>query len=291
MKICNDCPRKCGAIRTEKEGNGFCGVGTLPIVAKASIHHWEEPCISGASGSGTIFFSSCNLKCVFCQNEAISFKKKGKMLSVDELISLYQELEGKGACNINLVTAGHFTDAIVESLSRYQPSVPVLYNSSGFEEVETLGRLSGLVDVYLPDLKYIDSRKAKRYANAENYFEVASTAIEEMVRQTGKPYFNEDGLIERGTIVRHLILPENTNDAIRILDWLEEQFGDTILVSVMGQYVPCGKARQFQELSRKITKREYQKVEEHLYSLKLDGFVQQLSSANECFIPNFDQFQ
>lgn len=284
---CSLCPRQCGAQREEGVGQGFCRAGTLPKVARAALHFWEEPCISGKNGSGTVFFSGCTLRCVYCQNYEISSREKGQTITVERLAEIYRELEGQGAHNINLVNPTHFIPAIAESLRLYRPQVPVVYNSSGYERVETLRRLEGLVDVYLPDLKYADEDKARRYSGVSDYFFNACEAIEEMARQTGAPRFDEAGMLQTGTVVRHLILPGNTRNSMAVLAWLGEHVPDRVLVSLMGQYVPCGRAAQFPEINRRITRREYQKVQDSLFDLPLDGFVQQLSSAQKDYIPDF----
>lgn len=265
-------------------------MGAFPRVARAALHFWEEPCISGTRGSGTVFFSGCSLRCAFCQNEEISANGYGREITPEELAGIYQDLEAQGAHNINLVNPTHFVPAILESFQYYRPKVPVVYNSSGYEKVETLKLLEGEIDVYLPDLKYFDSEKARRYSGAPDYFQAASKAVCEMARQTGKPEFDEDGMLVKGTVVRHLVLPLATQNAIEILRFLKETLDKQVLVSLMGQYVPYGRARrgEFPELNRRITKREYEKVQEELFRLDLDGFVQELSSAKKDFIPSFD---
>lgn len=285
---CNLCPRNCNALRFEESGKGFCKMGMLPVIARAAPHYWEEPCISDSRGSGTVFFSGCTLRCAFCQNYSISAMGKGKQISVKRLAEIYRELEGFGVHNINLVNPTHFIPAILESFQIYRPKIPIVYNCSGYEKAETLKMLEGVVDIYLPDFKYADSVKAMKYSSAPDYFKFASEAVSEMARQTGKAVFDEEGILQKGTVVRHLILPENTNDSIRILDWLDKNLSDTVLVSLMGQYLPCGEAGRFPELTRKITSREYHKVEDFLCTLHLDGFVQKLSSAQKEFIPSFD---
>lgn len=285
---CTLCPRDCKAKRESTEGFGFCHMGLLPKVARAALHYWEEPCISGKNGSGTVFFSGCALRCAYCQNYEISSREYGKIISIERLANIYQELEEQGAHNVNLVNPTHFVPAIIESLRLYRPRVPVVYNSSGYEKIDTLRKLEGLVDVYLPDLKYADDEKAQRYSGVSDYFSRACEAITEMARQTGVPKFDSEGMLLRGTVVRHLILPENTRNSIAVLNWLQEHLSGQVLVSLMGQYVPCGAARKFRELNRRITPREYRKVQDHLFSLGLDGFVQQLSSAHKDYIPEFD---
>ena len=263
-------------------------MGTGPRVARAALHYWEEPCISGEEGSGAIFFSGCTLRCVYCQNYEISKKNFGKTISINQLCDIYKRLEEQGANNINLVNPTHFVDAIIESFEIYKPSVPVVYNSGGYESVETLKRLDGLIDVYLPDLKYADDEKAKRYSYAPDYFEVATKAIVEMAKQTGPPKLDNRGIIKKGTIVRHLVLPENTKNSESVLRWLSDNLSGKVLISLMGQYTPFGNANQYKELNRKITRREYNKLQNLLFSLDIDGFVQDLSSAQSEYIPDFN---
>lgn len=261
-------------------------MGTRPVVARAALHHWEEPSISGTKGSGTVFFSGCTLGCVFCQNYSISTENFGKILSVEQLAQIFFDLAAQGAHNINLVNPTHFVPAIVEALKQWDHSIPVVYNSGGYERVETLRQLEGLVDIYLPDLKYIDSALSQKYSGAADYFVHASAAIREMVRQTGEQPIEEDGLLRRGTVVRHLILPGNTRNSMAVLRWMKENLPQ-IPVSLMAQYLPCGKAAQFPEINRPITKREYQKVLDVLFELELEGYVQERASAKKDFIPSF----
>lgn len=286
--ICNICPRNCNALREIETGKGFCKMGLMPKIARAEPHMWEEPCISGKKGSGTIFFSGCVLSCVFCQNHKISLDKYGKTISIDELIDHIKRLEQLGVHNINLVSPTPYIESIIKCFEKYKPSVPIVYNTGGYEKAETIKRLEGIVDIYLPDIKYINSDISKKYSGAENYFEYASKALKEMVRQTGKPIFDDDGIMQKGTIVRHLILPQNTKNSIDVLEWLDKEFNEKILISLMGQYVPIKNDNEYHELNRRITKREYNKVLEYLENLNLDGFAQELSSANKDYIPDFD---
>ncbi len=285
--FCSLCPRQCRAARGENWGEGFCQMGTLPKIARAALHAWEEPCISGKRGSGTIFFSGCTLKCIFCQNYDLSSKNFGEVISVERLARIYRELEDQGAHNINLVNPTHFVPAILQSLRLYRPRIPIVYNSSGYERVETLRGLEGYVDIYLPDFKYADDQKALRYSGVPDYTQTALAAINEMARQTGAPVFDEEGMLLRGTLVRHLVLPENTRNSIAALRLIREKLPQDILVSLMGQYLPCGRAADFPEMNRRITKREYRKVQDVLFDLGLDGYVQRLSSASKDFIPDF----
>lgn len=286
--ICNLCPRKCNACRTEHQGNGFCGAGTLPIVARVAPHFGEEPCISGTKGSGTVFFSGCTLKCVFCQNYEISDGHKGRAVTPKELADCYKRLEQQGVHNINLVTADHYVNAVAESLDIYKPSVPVVYNCSGYTSPKTLSILDGLVDIYLPDFKYSDDTLAIKYSSAPNYVNTASAAIKEMIFQVGTPVIDEDGMMKKGVIVRHLILPSHTKNSLGVLDIIKRSYDKQVLVSLMCQYVPVNKAHDFPKINRTITRREYDKVKSELYALGLDGFTQDLTSASTDFIPDWD---
>lgn len=289
IESCNLCPRMCGARRDAKRGNGYCRMGAMPVVARAALHFWEEPCISGTKGSGTVFFTGCSLQCVFCQNEQISVRREvGRTLTARELSDVFFRLIEQGAHNINLVNPTHFASGIAEAL-RFRPlPVPVVYNSGGYERVETLRMLEGLISIYLPDYKYRDSALSQRLSGAADYPEHAAEAILEMVRQTGPASFDGDGMLQRGTIVRHLILPGHTRNSIEVLDWLKENLPEGTLVSLMAQYVPCGRAADYPEIDRRITKREYEKVQQHLFALGLDGYVQERKSAKKDFIPPFD---
>lgn len=286
--ICNLCPRKCNACRTEHQGNGFCGAGTLPVVARVAPHFGEEPCISGTKGSGTVFFSGCTLKCVYCQNYEISDGHKGRAVTPKELADCYKRLEEQGVHNINLVTADHYVTAVAESLDIYKPSVPVVYNCSGYTSPKTLSILDGLVDIYLPDFKYSDDALAIKYSSAPNYVNTATAAIKEMIFQVGTPVIDEDGMMKKGVIVRHLILPSHTKNSLGVLDIIKRSYDKQVLVSLMCQYVPVNKAHDFPKINRTITRREYEKVKSELYVLGLDGFTQDLTSASTDFIPDWD---
>lgn len=285
--ICNQCPRRCNVERSKAVGR--CGVGENFKLARASLHFWEEPCISGENGSGTVFFSGCNLGCVFCQNYEISHRKIGREVSADELIKIFESLIEKGANNINLVNPTHYALQLADVLSKWKSPVPIVYNSSGYESVETLKILDGLVDIYLPDFKYISSEKAKKYSFAEDYPKVAMLALKEMKRQVGADVFDESGLMKKGMIIRHLVLPSNTNASIKALDYLAENYADTY-ISVMAQYTPCGNLTGYDEINRKLTKREYNKIVDYILSLGLDKiFIQDLSSSGDRFIPEFSE--
>ena len=286
--ICTLCPRNCGVERTAESGAGVCRMGTQPKIARAALHMWEEPCISGTRGSGAVFFSGCGLRCVFCQNEAISQQGEGKIVTPARLAEIFRELEAQGAHNINLVTAAHFVPAVLEALNLYRPNIPIVYNSSGYESIETLRMLSGVVDIYLPDYKYIDPNMAAMLSGARDYPDVAFAAIAEMIRQTGAPVYDENGMMQRGTLIRHLILPGLTGDSMKILTRIRDEFPG-IPVSLMGQYTPCGRALSIPGMDRKIKKKEYARVLAHMEAIGLDGYRQELGSADGAFIPSFDE--
>ena len=293
MKPCTDCVRKCGVNRPDTltgEGTfGFCRCPRTPVVARAMLHRWEEPCISGKNGSGAVFFAGCNLRCVFCQNYEISSKVQGKEISVERLKEIYHELIAQGAHNINLVTPGHYTEAILASLDHPLP-VPVVYNSNGYDSLDSLHRLDGKIKIYLPDLKYSDNALALKYSHAPDYFETATAAIDEMFRQTGPYRMDDSGMLQSGVVVRHLILPGQVENSLRVIDHIAHHFkpGD-ILFSLMRQYVPHGEIAGFPELNRRVTDEEYEQVEQYLFDSPIeDGFVQDEESASEEFIPDFD---
>lgn len=289
-EICNQCPRQCGVNR--ENSIGFCGVQQLPKVAKAFLHMWEEPCISGTRGSGTVFFSGCNLKCLYCQNYDISQNNIGKVISIERLQEIFIELINKGAHNINLVNPSHYTEAIKQVLLSLKQqgrlNVPVVYNTNGYESVDTLKSMDGLVDVYLPDIKYFYEETALNYSRAQNYPEVSKKAVLEMFRQVGSPILDE-GIIKHGLIIRHLILPGHTKESIKILDWISQNLPKSVYVSLMSQYTPYYEADKHSEINRPITRHEYEKVVNHLYKLGLDeGYVQERQSADTQFIPDFN---
>lgn len=288
--ICNLCPRKCGAVRTAHSGNGFCKMGELPVVARVAPHYGEEPCISGTKGSGTVFFSGCTMRCVYCQNYEISNEDGGRTITPERLAECYKELEDKGVHNINLVTADHFAHAVVKSLEIYKPRIPIVYNCSGYTSPKTLSMLDGLVDIYLPDFKYADDFLAVKYSSAPNYVNTAVAAIHEMTFQVGLPQFDDDGIMKKGVIVRHLILPAHTKNSLEVLDIVKRRFGDQVLLSLMCQYIPMGNVsdREFSRINRKITRREYDKVKLEMMRLGIDGFTQELSSADESYVPEWD---
>ncbi len=284
--ICTLCPRRCGAERTAEVGGGFCRMPGGLRVARAMLHHWEEPPISGQNGAGTVFFSGCTLGCVYCQNGDISAGGFGKDISTARLREIFEELIAQGAHNIELVTPTHFLPWILPALTPRLP-VPVVYNCGGYERVETLRALEGLVDVYLPDLKYADGALAAELSGAADYFPVACKAIREMFRQVG-PYVLEDGLLTRGVVIRHLVLPGYLDNTRRVLDWIAETFapGD-VLVSLMSQYTPT--ANMTGRLARRVTAAEYRAAADYMRNCGItDGFVQERTSAEEAYTPAFD---
>ncbi len=290
MAVCDLCPRSCQADR-EHGKTGYCGVSGELRVARASLHMWEEPPISGTCGSGTVFFTGCALRCVYCQNRKIALADLGKVISVSRLAEIFLKLQEKKAHNINLVTPSHYVPQIVEALrlAKLQGlKLPIVYNTGSYEKVETLRMLEGMVDIYLPDCKYYSRELAARYSNAADYFEVASAAIAEMVRQVGEPVF-EDNLLKRGVVVRHMILPGNTRDSKAVLDYLHNTYGNDIYISIMNQYTPLEAMKDYPEINRRVTAREYEKVIDYALSIGIENaFVQEGDTAKESFIPDFE---
>ena len=287
--ICNLCPRKCGAVRTETQGNGYCRMPSLPVLARAALHMWEEPPISGTNGSGTVFFSGCSLGCVFCQNEEISHRDFGKPVTVERLGEICDELIAQGAHNINFVNPTHYAHVVRELQEKHPLSVPVVWNSGGYDRVETLRAVEGAVDIYLPDLKYLDRAPAERYSAAPDYPETAAAAIREMVRQAGPCQFGEDGLLKKGVVIRHLVLPGQLEGAKAVMDWIAREFEPgTVLFSLMSQYTPWGRASEFPEINRKLRKSEMRIAREYMENLGLDGFTQDGESAQREYTPAFD---
>lgn len=293
-KGCRLCPRNCG-VRRETGEIGVCGQTDRLKAARVALHYWEEPCISGKEGSGTVFFSGCNLHCVFCQNRSISDGSAGKYITTERLSEIFLELQEKGANNINLVTPGHFAVQIAEALTRAKKQglhLPVVYNTGSYEYVETLRQMEGLVDIYLPDFKYMDTVLGLRYSHAADYSEVAKAAIAEMVRQTGATVFendDEDGLMKRGTVVRHLVLPGYVEDSKAVIRYLYETYGNRIYISIMNQFTPMPGLAGYPEINRRVTAKEYGKVVDYALSIGVEcGFIQEGETAEESFIPAFD---
>ena len=292
MEMCTLCPRMCNIARKRTnddiEGKlGLCKMSRTVRIAKAMLHEWEEPCISGSRGSGAVFFSGCHLGCTYCQNHDIA-DGHGKDVTVERLREIYGELIAKGAHNINLVTASHYLDSVIESLA--EPlSVPVVYNCGGYERVESLRRLAGKVQIYLPDMKYMDADLARAYSHAEDYPQVAQDAIREMVRQVGPYEMDDDGILQRVVVIRHLLLPDAVDNTKRVIDWVASEFPpQTVLFSLMRQYTPC-RELPYPALNRRVTDQEYQEVEDYLFESGIeDGFVQEEGSADSLYIPRFD---
>ncbi len=284
---CTLCPRRCGADRTKS--SGICGGGDTLRAARAALHPWEEPPISGKNGSGTVFFSGCGLHCRFCQNAAISETPFGRDITPERLRDIFLELQGQGAHNINLVTAGHFIPYLVPVLESVKPDlhIPIVWNSGGYELTEALTALEGLVDIYLPDFKFFDPETARHYAKAPDYPDIAEAALAEMLRQVGKPVF-EGELMKRGVILRHLVLPGHRKESIALLEHLAGRFGtDQFLLSLMSQYTPMHEDTQYRELNRRVTKMEYQRVTDRAAELGFQGFSQDKSSAQSTYTPDF----
>lgn len=288
---CLQCPRKCGA---DRDGSvGFCGVPWQFRVARASLHSWEEPQISGTRGSGTVFFCGCNLRCIYCQNRAISREGQGREIGADELIDVMLRLEAAGAHNINLVTPTQYALQLADVLAsaKKRLHIPIVYNCGGYEDVEVLRRLEGLIDIYLPDFKYVDGELAERYSGARNYCEIATEALAEMLRQTGVPLIGEDGLMRRGVIVRHLVLPGSRKDSVAVLSHLARTFGtDAFLLSLMSQYTPAfAQDAPDRVLHRRVTSFEYQTVADEALRLGFSGNLQERTSADAGYTPNFSE--
>lgn len=286
--ICSQCPRSCKAQRTESENiNGYCKMPLLPKVARADLHFWEEPVISGKNGSGTVFFSGCVLNCAFCQNYEVSHKGKGKIISYEELAEIFKQLEARGAHNINLVTPTHYAYAIKKALEIYKPNIPVVYNSGGYDRAETLQMLKDSVDIFLIDLKYVSGERAALYSGAANYPEIAKKAILECISQQPQSIV-EDGIMKKGVIIRHLLMPQATREAMAVFDWVREN-APSAYFSIMSQYLPYGKAVDMPVINRRITKREYNKVLDYICRFDFPNvFTQDIDSADERFIPDFD---
>ncbi len=290
---CSLCPRECHVNRNAGE-IGYCGQTASLTAARAALHFWEEPCLSGRNGSGAVFFSGCNLRCIYCQNREIAQGHTGREITASRLSEIFLKLQEKGAHNINLVTPAHFVPQIITALKASKKqglSIPVIYNTSSYEKAETLRRLEGLIDIYLPDLKYFDTALSESYSHAPDYFDTAAAAIAEMVRQVGAPVFadGEDSLMLRGVIVRHLLLPGCGRDSRRILRFLHETFGNDIYVSIMNQYTPLSQVSDIPPLNRRISDKEYERIIDFAIRIGIEnGFIQEGETATESFIPSFD---
>lgn len=288
---CSLCPRNCGVNR--HESTGFCGCGDTIKAARAALHHWEEPCISGSRGSGTVFFSGCTLGCCFCQNYTISQENFGKEITSSELARIFIRLQEEGAHNINLVTATQYLPSVLKALDLIKPKllIPVVYNCGGYESEDIIKELASYIDVWLPDLKYFSSERSSRYSKASDYFDAASKAIKQMIRQTGAPLFDSDGvLMKKGVIIRHMVLPGAKEDSIRLLHWMKDELPEGMYyISLLSQYTPFYRSESFPEINRRITSYEYGKVVDEAIRLGLDqGFMQEKSSAKEEYTPPFD---
>lgn len=293
LESCNICPRNCNVDRSKNE-LGFCKAGNKIKIARYSLHYWEEPCISGKKGSGTIFFSGCNLKCLFCQNYQISFNNNGKEISIERFSDICLELQNKKALNINLVTPTIYLPLIKEGLilaKKKGLKIPIVYNTSGYESVESLKELNGLIDIYLPDFKYFDNNLAKNFSNADNYFEIASKSLKEMYRQVGKPLF-KNNIMKRGIIVRHLLLPNHIDDSKQIIDYLYKEYKDNIYISIMNQFTPVRKIEKFKELNTTVKEKEYDELINYALDLGIkNAFIQEGETCKESFIPDFSNYE
>lgn len=290
LKECSLCPRECKADRTKKMG--YCGCGSSIRVARAALHFWEEPCISGENGSGTVFFCGCTLKCCYCQNFEISHQNIGKAISVNRLSEIFLELQDEGAHNINLVTPAQYLPMILDALDmvKYKLYIPIVYNCGGYEKTDSINRLKGYVDIYLPDLKYYNDDTAVKYSKADGYFGIASKAIEEMIKQVGKPLLDGSGIMKKGVIIRHLVLPGHRKESMDILKWLKDTFEEgSFMLSLMSQYIPSYKSSDYKEINRKITAFEYESVVDEAVRLGLaDGYMQDRKSASGEYTPPFN---
>ena len=285
MALCNACPR--GVSIDRSVNSGVCGVGDKIKIARAAPHFWEEPCISGTNGSGTVFFSGCNMKCVYCQNYEISTGAYGREVTAPRLCEIYKELVSQGVHNINLVTPSHYVPQLLPTLDGSY-GVPVVYNSSGYDSVETLKMLDGRVQIYLPDMKYMSSSLAKRYSAAPDYPEIAKNAIREMYRQAGECVFDENGIMQSGVVIRHLMLPDETENTLDVIDWVSSEFGDSVVFSLMSQFTP-NESCKIPALTRKITEAEYNRAVDYIYLCGMENvYVQDFSSAEKIYTPPFD---
>lgn len=287
--ICTICPHKCGINREINVGR--CKAGNKIEIGGYSLHKFEEPCISGEKCSGTVFFSNCNLNCIFCQNYEISQKGKGKEITIEELANIFIKQQENGANNINLVSPTIYAYQIIEAIKIAKENglnIPIIYNSNGYENIETIKRLEGYIDIYLPDLKYYYNELGEKYSKVKNYFEISTKVIKEMYKQVGSPNIDEKGIIKRGIIIRHLVLPNHIENSKRILKWIKTNLGNKVYVSVMAQYFPTYNAMQ-SDLNRKLTKEEYKKIENYLYKLDLEnGYIQELGEHEEEYVPNWE---
>ena len=290
LEKCIICPHKCKIDRTKNIGR--CKSTDKIKIALYSTHNYEEPCISGEKGSGTIFFSNCNMNCIYCQNYEISQIGKGKEITIEELADIMIKQQEKGVENINLVTPTSYVLHIIEAIKIARKrglTIPIVYNTNGYENIETIKLLEGYIDIYLPDLKYYFNEIAKKYSNIDNYFEVATNAIKEMYRQVGVPQINENGIMQKGLMIRHLVLPNNLENSKQVLKWIKENIDNNVYVSIMAQYFPTYKAKNVDDLARKLTKQEYEEIENYLYDLDLEnGYIQELGEHEEEYVPKWE---
>ena len=291
LEKCTICPHNCGINRTNNQ-IGRCKSKDTVKIALYSTHNFEEPCISGKKGSGTVFFSNCNMNCVFCQNYEISQQGKGKEITIEKLAEIFIKQQEKDVENINLVTPTSYVPQIIEAIKIARNKglkLPIVYNTNGYEKVETLKMLEGYVDIYLPDFKYSDNKLAKRLSKVDNYFEIATRALKEMYRQTGKAVFDDRGIMQKGMIIRHLVLPNHILNSRKVLKWINENMND-VYVSVMAQYFPTYKAKDIEDINRKLSKEEYEQIENYLYRLDLEnGYIQELGEHEEEYVPKWDE--
>lgn len=291
LEQCTICPHRC-KINRNKNQTGKCKAKNTVKIALYSTHNFEEPCISGEKGSGTVFFSNCNLNCIYCQNYEISQQGKGKEITIEELADIFLKQQGKDVENINLVTPTSYVPQIIEAIKIARKKglkLPIVYNTNSYENIETLKMLKGYVDIYLPDLKYADNQIAKKYSNVENYFEISTQAIKEMIRQVGKTQIDENGMMKKGVLIRHLVLPNNIENSKKVLKWIKENLSKDTFISVMAQYFPTYKAKESEDLSRKLNSKEWQEIEDYIEELEFEnGFVQELGEHEEEYVPHWE---
>ena len=291
LEQCEICPHKCKINRNNNQ-IGRCKSGDMVKIALVSTHNFEEPCISGDMGSGTVFFSNCNMNCIFCQNYEISQLGKGKEISIQDLARIFLEQQERNVANINLVTPTSFVPQIIEAIKIAKARglhIPIVYNTNGYENVETIKLLEGYIDVYLPDLKYAENELAKKYSKIYNYFEIATNAIKEMINQVGVPKFDKNGMITKGVIIRHLVLPNYIENSKKVLKWIKENLPNDIYVSIMAQYFPTYKAKEDNKINRKLTKEEWRQIEDFVDEIEIEnGFIQELGEHEEEYVPKWD---
>lgn len=291
LEQCTICPHRC-KINRNKNQTGRCKAKDTVKIALYSTHNFEEPCISGEKGSGTVFFSNCNLNCIYCQNYEISQLGKGKEITIEELADIFLKQQAKGVENINLVTPTSYVPQIIEAIKIARKNglkLPIVYNTNSYENIETLKMLEGYVDIYLPDLKYADNQIAKKYSNIENYFEIATQAIKEMIRQVGRTQIDENEMMKKGVLIRHLVLPNNIENSKKVLKWIKENLPKDTFISVMAQYFPTYKAKESEDLNRKLTSKEWQEIEDYIEELEFEnGFVQELGEHEEEYVPKWE---